>query len=84
MLIVDDNADNHRLLREMLSPLGFAVTEAVDGRDALTQVETSRSDLMVMDLRMPEIVGFEALRRIRRLPDGQEVTVFLLMMNRPI
>ncbi len=65
VLIVDDNADNLMVVREMLSPLGFAVTEAVNGREALIKTIKIQPGLILMDLNLPDIDGFEATRKIR-------------------
>ncbi|MCP4286581.1 MAG: response regulator, partial [Gammaproteobacteria bacterium] len=78
VLIVDDNADNLTLLREMLAPLGFAITEAVDGREALTKAVACRPDLMLMDIKMPEMDGFEATRRLRHIPALKDVMVIAI------
>ncbi|MCP4286760.1 MAG: response regulator, partial [Gammaproteobacteria bacterium] len=78
VLIADDNADNLTLLREMLAPLGFAITEAVDGREALTKAVACRPDLMLMDIKMPEMDGFEATRRLRHIPALKDVTVIAI------
>ncbi len=77
VLIVDDNADNIGVLREMLAPLGFAITEAVGGREALTKAIACRPDLMLMDLKMPEMDGFEATRRVRHIPALKDVMVVI-------
>jgi len=65
ILIADDKLDNRTVLKDMLLPLGFDIEEAVDGRDVLNKVLEFHPDLILMDLIMPEIDGFEATRRIR-------------------
>ncbi len=71
VLVVDDNPANRGVLRAMLSPMGFAITEAVNGLEALDTVAAVRPRLVLMDLVMPVLDGFEATRRLRRVP-GQE------------
>jgi PAS domain S-box-containing protein len=68
VLVVDDNLANRGVLRTMLSPLGFDISEAVNGQDALEKVTAARPRLVLMDLVMPVLDGFEATRRLRCLP----------------
>ena len=68
VLIVDDLEINRRLLREFLEPLGFTVTEAVNGADGLAAFAAAPVPLVLVDLRMPGMDGFELTRRLRALP----------------
>ena len=65
ILVVDDREANRRLLAELLGPLGFEVGEAVNGRDALQQLADWSADVILIDVRMPVMDGYEATRRIR-------------------
>ncbi len=78
VLIVDDNAENIYVLNDMLAPLGFALAQAVDGRDALAKAVEFRPDLIFMDIKMPGIDGFETLRRIRQMPELKNVIVIAI------
>jgi len=64
ILVADDNPTNARLLHDLLTPLGFNVTTAVDGREAVHQARAARPDLVLLDLRMPRLDGFGAARAI--------------------
>lgn len=76
ILIVDDNAENRMFLKDLLLPLGFEVIEAVDGGDALDNAKECHPDLILMDLMMPGLNGFEATRQIRQLSELHDVVVF--------
>ena len=65
VLVVDDNADTRVVVRWMLERWGCRVVEAADGREAFEAVVESRPDLVVMDLSMPVIDGYDAIRSIR-------------------
>jgi DNA-binding response OmpR family regulator len=75
VLVVDDDDDIRLLLQELLSGAGFGVETARDGRAALRAFHTNPTDLVVLDLSMPELDGFETLDRLRDLSD---VPVILL------
>ncbi len=75
ILIVDDNADNRDLLRELLVEQGFAVDAVEDGRDCLEFLSRSLPDLIVMDMMMPQIDGFETTRRLRSIYPANKLPV---------
>ncbi|HOR24746.1 MAG TPA: ATP-binding protein [Opitutaceae bacterium] len=70
ILIVDDIAENRRLLRKMLEPIGFMVLEAADGEEAITENARWQPHAILMDLRMPKLDGWEAIKRIRQTEEG--------------
>jgi DNA-binding response OmpR family regulator len=69
VLVVDDEADIRSLLRELLGRAGYDVAEASDGRAGLRALYDSPPDLVVLDVNMPELDGFQTLERIRDLSD---------------
>jgi len=75
VLVVDDDDDIRLLLEELLRGAGYGVATAADGRAALRSFHASPTDLVVLDLSMPELDGFETLERLRDLSD---VPVILL------
>ncbi|HKC55143.1 MAG TPA: PAS domain S-box protein [Vicinamibacterales bacterium] len=69
VLAVDDDADALGLLREMLEAVGASVSTAMSGRAALEIVETDRPDVLIADLGMPQMDGFELIRQLRASDD---------------
>jgi signal transduction histidine kinase/streptogramin lyase len=67
ILIVDDKPDNRQLLIDILAPIGFEIIEASNGVEGLTKAIESQPKLIITDLMMPEMDGFEMTREIRQL-----------------
>jgi CheY-like chemotaxis protein len=65
ILVVDDDKDTRDILDKVLSSAGYDVRLATNGREALASVGASPPDLIVLDLNMPEMNGFEVLRELR-------------------
>jgi PAS domain S-box-containing protein len=78
ILVVDDNLDSATSMAMMLQLLGNDVRTAHDGLAAMEQAETFRPQVILMDLGMPRLNGFEATRRIREQPWGREVVIIAL------
>ncbi len=69
LLVVDDKWENRSVLVNLLEPLGFEIVEATDGQDCLNRVQEFQPDCILIDLVMPVMDGFEAVRQIRKLPE---------------
>jgi len=65
ILIVEDTEDNRRILRDLLAHAGFEIYEAHDGRAAVAAAEEFRPDLILMDIQLPLLDGYEAIRHIK-------------------
>jgi two-component system, sensor histidine kinase and response regulator len=81
ILVAEDNRVNQVVATRMLQKLGHAVTLALDGQEALKAVEQSNFDVVLMDIQMPVMDGFESTRRMRRLPNGADLHVVALTAN---
>ncbi|HUG21888.1 PAS domain-containing hybrid sensor histidine kinase/response regulator [Piscinibacter sp.] len=75
ILVVDDVPENRTMLVDTLAPLGFEMAVAGDGLEALESIEQFRPDLVLMDLMMPVMDGFEAMRRLRSAPATAKLPV---------
>lgn len=78
ILIVDDEPEIGRLLSLILRGAGFEVAAVEDGRAALEHLAASATDLVLLDVIMPELDGFETLRRIRESPPTATLPVLML------
>ena len=78
VLIVDDIPDNIDLLRRVLSPLDCTTLVATNGLRALELIEKNRPDLVLLDVMMPEMDGFEVCRRLRENPVNQDLPILFV------
>jgi PAS domain S-box-containing protein len=75
ILVVDDKWENRAVLVNLLGPLGFEIIQAVDGEEGLDKVYEISPDLIITDLVMPGMDGFELTRQIRKLPEFQQLPI---------
>ena len=68
ILIVEDQEDLRGVLRDLLSGSGYAVIEASDGQDGVSKAKSERPDLILMDIQLPVLDGYEATRQIKADP----------------
>ena len=78
ILVVDDNAINLKLLRVLLECEGFAVDTAFDAEEALVVLRTSRPKLILMDLQLPGMDGYELTRRLKGSADTHDIVIVAL------
>jgi len=77
VLVVDDSPTEIHLLREMLTKNGFMVSVANTGEEAVTRAKSEKPDLILMDVVMPGMSGFEATRAITRDPASANIPVII-------
>jgi two-component system cell cycle response regulator DivK len=78
ILIVEDDVDNRRIVAKTLSVEGYEIIEAVDGIEALAHAQTDHPDLILMDLALPNMDGWEATRRLKSDPRTRAIPVVAL------
>ncbi len=75
ILIVEDQEDNRKILRDLLTSAGFTPLEATTGEEGVTLAEREHPDLILMDIQLPGLDGYEATRRIKAIPTLQHTPV---------
>ena len=75
ILVVDDQEDLRGVLRDLLTGSGYTVIEAADGEAGVAKAKSDRPDLILMDIQMPVIDGYEATRRIKVDPDLEPIPI---------
>jgi len=78
ILVVDDDANIRELLRQQLENEGYSVREAKDGMDAINQIKTSRPDLILLDVMMPQINGFDVAAVLKNDPQTTDIPIIIL------
>ncbi len=78
ILVVDDNQDSRELVVKVLKNRGYQIIEAVDGEDALEKAFSERPDLILMDISIPKIDGYEVTRRLKSREDFKKTAVVAL------
>jgi two-component system cell cycle response regulator DivK len=78
ILVVEDQEDNRQILRDLLGSVGYDMIEAGDGLAALAAVKARRPDLILMDIQLPLLDGYEATRRIKADPDLKDIPIIVV------
>jgi len=78
ILVVEDQEDNRQILRDLLANAGYEMIEAEDGQQALDQAAKHRPDLILMDIQLPVMDGYEATRRIKADPNLNAIPIIVV------
>jgi two-component system cell cycle response regulator DivK len=78
ILLVEDHEDNRRIVRDLVASVGFELIEGVTGEDGIRLAETERPDLILMDIQMPLVDGYEATRRIKANPALAHIPIIVV------
>jgi two-component system, cell cycle response regulator DivK len=75
ILIVEDQEDNRTILRDVLSTVGYHLIEALNGEDGVRLAQSERPDLILMDIQLPQMDGYEATRQIKRIAELKMIPI---------
>ncbi|MGH7473402.1 MAG: response regulator [Candidatus Methylomirabilales bacterium] len=75
ILVVEDQEDNRRIVRDLLTSAGYEMIEAVNGEEGVAMAQTDRPDLILMDIQLPGLDGYEATRRIKANPALRQIPI---------
>jgi len=75
ILVIEDQEDNRRIVRDLLTSAGYETIEAVTGEEGVTLAETHLPDLILMDIQLPGLDGYEATRRIKANPALRQIPI---------
>jgi two-component system cell cycle response regulator DivK len=75
ILVIEDTEDNRLILGDLLKSAGYELIDAADGLEGVAAAEREKPDLILMDIQLPGIDGYEATRRIRAIPELAKVPI---------
>ena len=75
VLVIEDTEDNRQIIRDLLTSFDYELIEAVDGAEGVAMAQSHHPDLILMDIQLPQIDGYEATRRIRAIPELARVPI---------
>ena len=78
ILVVEDQEDNRRIMRDLLTSVGYEVIEAITGEEGVVAAETHRPDLILMDIQLPGLDGYEATRQIKANPELEHIPIIVV------
>jgi two-component system, cell cycle response regulator DivK len=78
ILVVEDQEDNRRIIRDLLASAGYDMMEALDGEAGVRLAKTHRPDLILMDIQLPVLDGYEATRRIKADPELRAIPIVVV------
>jgi len=75
ILVVEDTEDNRQIIHDLLTSAGYSLIEAVDGAEGVIAALREKPDLILMDIQLPVLDGYEATRRIRAEPSTHSIPI---------
>jgi two-component system cell cycle response regulator DivK len=75
ILVIEDQEDNRAIMRDLLTGAGFELIEAMNGKEGVKLAQSERPDLILMDIQLPIIDGYEATRQIRAIDDLKSIPI---------
>jgi two-component system cell cycle response regulator DivK len=75
ILVIEDTEDNRQIIRDLLTSFDYELIEAVDGAAGVAMAQNERPDLILIDIQLPVMDGYEATRRIRAIPELGQVPI---------
>ena len=78
ILVVEDQEDNRQIVRDLLSANGYELTDAITGEEGVAFAKRDRPDLILMDIQLPGIDGYEATRRIKADPELRHIPIIVV------
>ena len=83
ILYIDDDPQNRYLMKRVLEADGYTVSLALDGFAGLAQAGRERPDLILLDINMPDISGYEVARNLRRMKSTRHIPILFVSANHP-
>ncbi len=78
ILVVEDQPDNRQIIRDLLTSVGYQLIEAEDGETGVRLAQSERPDLILMDIQLPVLDGYEATRQIKTDPDLRSIPIIVV------
>jgi two-component system cell cycle response regulator DivK len=78
VLVIEDHEENRRIVRYLLASAGIDMLEALSGEQGVAMAEKERPDLILMDIQLPGLDGYEATRRIKGNPDLRHIPIIVV------
>ncbi len=78
ILVVEDQEDNRKIVRDLVTASGYELVEATTGEEGLELAESERPDLILMDIQLPGLDGYEVTRRIKANPGLRHIPIIVV------
>jgi two-component system, cell cycle response regulator DivK len=78
VLVIEDTEDNRQIVRDLLTSAGYEIIEAADGESGVAMAASTRPDIILMDIQLPVMDGYEATRRIKADPVTAQIPIIAI------